>query len=115
METAELERFRALLEQERADVRHQLEDSGANPDAQSLDGLDYDFGFADSAQSTAERNRVLALVDGLRERLADIELAIAKLEKGTFGSCERCGVAIPLERLEAIPHARLCASCKVLG
>lgn len=115
METAELAKFRDVLDQERDDVRRQLEEHGADPDAASFDGMDFDFGFADSAQSTAERNRVLAVVEGLRERLSDIDAALGKLEKGTYGRCERCGEPIAPERLEALPHARLCASCKSKG
>ena len=112
METAELERFRASLTMEREDVRRQLTDSGADPDADSIESLDFDFGFADSAQSTAERNKVLALIQGLRERLHDVDLALAKMDKGDFGICERCGEPIGKERLEALPYARLCMSCK---
>lgn len=112
METAELEKFRKLLEEERTDVRRQLSEHGANPDADSFEGMDFDFGFADSAQSTAERNRVLAVIEGLRERLTDIDGAIGKLDKGTFGICEHCSTPIAPERLEALPHARLCAKCK---
>lgn len=112
METAELQKFRSLLESEREEVRRQLQESGANPDEDSFEGMDFDFGFADSAQSTAERNRVLAMIEGLRERLGDIEIAIGKLDKGTFGVCERCGKPIAPERLEALPFARLCATCK---
>ena len=112
MDAPQIEKYRALLLEERHDVRHQLEESGADPDAESVEALDYDFGFADSAQSTAERNRALALVDGLRERLRDIDNAIVKLDKGSFGLCDRCGLDIPTERLDAIPHAPLCTSCK---
>lgn len=115
METARLEKFRVLIETEREDVRRQLSDLGADPDAESFEGSDFDFGFADSAQSTAERNRVLVVVEGLRERLADINVAREKIEKGTFGACERCGNQIGDERLEALPHTRLCTNCKSLG
>ncbi|MGH2829239.1 MAG: TraR/DksA family transcriptional regulator [Actinomycetota bacterium] len=115
METVELEKFRKLLQEERNDARHQLTEHGADPDADSFEGMDFDFGFADSAQSTAERNRVLAVIEGLRERLVDIESAIGKLDRGTFGLCERCGKPIAPERLEALPHTRLCAQCKSGG
>lgn len=115
MESAELEKYRALLDAEHTEVRHQLEESGANPDAESIDGMDLDFGFADSAQATAERSRVIALVETLRERLVDIDIAIGKLDTSAFGLCEICSEPIPSERLEAIPHVRLCASCKSKG
>jgi len=37
--------------------------------------------------------------------------ALARIERGTFGRCERCGRDIPSERLDAIPYARHCAPC----
>jgi DnaK suppressor protein len=113
MEAAELTRFKELLEEQKEHLRKQLSDMGADPDQENtVDGLNLDFGFADSAQSTAERNKVLAVIERLRENLHDVDLALSKIEKGTFGICERCGEPIGAERLEAIPYARLCMSCK---
>ena len=43
--------------------------------------------------------------------LADIEHALHRLEMGGYGSCEACGLPMPIERLEAIPSARLCVAC----
>jgi len=34
------------------------------------------------------------------------------VDRGTYGVCERCGQPIAVERLEAIPWARLCIGCK---
>ena len=112
METTELDRFRGLLDVLRGDLRSQLGDLGANPDEDSLETGDFDFGFADSAQSTAERGKVLALIDRLRGQLRDVERALRKIEDGSYGSCERCGEPISPERLEALPYSTLCVSCK---
>lgn len=54
----------------------------------------------------AERRRSLGL-----ESVADIETALERIEAGTYGACERCGGPIAIERLEAIPFARLCVTC----
>lgn len=113
MEAAELTRFKELLDEQKEHLRKQLADMGADPDQENtVDGLNLDFGFADSAQSTAERNKVLAVIERLRENLHDVDLALSKIEKGTFGVCERCGEPMDPERLEALPYARLCMSCK---
>jgi RNA polymerase-binding transcription factor DksA len=42
---------------------------------------------------------------------AELEAALARIDSGTYGACERCGDAIPEERLDAIPHARTCVRC----
>jgi DnaK suppressor protein len=112
METTELNRFRGLLDELRSDLRSQLGELGANPDEDSLETGDFDYGFADSAQSTAERGKVLALIDRLRGQLRDVERALRKMDDGTYGLCERCGQPIGIERLEALPYSTLCVSCK---
>jgi DnaK suppressor protein len=43
--------------------------------------------------------------------LAEIEAALQRLELGTYGQCERCGVFISMLRLRAVPDARLCMGC----
>jgi DnaK suppressor protein len=103
--------LRASLEEHRVQLRKEIVDQGADPDSDDL-GADLDRGFADSAHSTAERGRLIALVTELRGSLKDVDHALTKFERGTFGVCERCGEPIGAERLEAIPWARLCISCK---
>ena len=44
--------------------------------------------------------------------LAQIELALAKFQEGVYGLCEVCMTNIPLARLQALPYATLCISCK---
>ena len=112
MEATQLTRFREALEELREDLRHQLSELGANPDEDSMEGVEFDFGFADSAQSTAERGKVLALIDRLRDQLRDVERARAKIEAGTYGICDSCGKPISRERLEALPYSTLCVDCK---
>ena len=112
MEQAQLDRYQASLYSLREDLRKQLGDLGANPDEDSLEGGDFDFGFADSAQSTAERGKVLALVDRLRDQLRDVDRALKKIDAGTYGICDRCGEVIGTERLEALPYSTLCVKCK---
>ena len=53
----------------------------------------------------------IALEHTLELRLKDIDDALEKIEKGTYGKCEKCGGEIPKERLEANPEARDCIEC----
>jgi DnaK suppressor protein len=100
--------LRAVLEQERTDLLHQLAELGFS---ESNEGLEYDSNFADSSQVTAERGEAEALATTLRETLGDVEAALAKFEQGTYGLCENCGQPITPARLEAKPAARLCINC----
>ena len=101
---------RALLEQERAALRHQLEEMGFGGEGGG-GGLDYDPNFADTSQVTAERGEAEALAGSLREALEEVEHAIAKLDDGSYGVCEGCAKPINPARLEAMPAARLCIDC----
>lgn len=43
---------------------------------------------------------------------ATIEVAMAKIDAGTYGLCESCQEPIPFERLEAMPYANACVACQ---
>jgi DnaK suppressor protein len=62
-----------------------------------------------------ERAQVAALLERARRRLADIDLALARITEGNYGTCERCGQPIAPERLTARPAARTCISCAAAG
>jgi DnaK suppressor protein len=102
----------ALLDQQRS-LRRELDDLGADPDADEV-AFDADAGFADRSHSTEERERVLTMARSLRTNLREVERALGKLEDGSYGRCERCGNPIGEERLDAIPWAPLCIDCKKL-
>lgn len=54
----------------------------------------------------------LELTEHTRKHLAEIEHALDKYEKGTYGKCDICGKDIPIARLRAIPQASICMQCK---
>jgi DnaK suppressor protein len=69
---------------------------------------------ADTGTKTFEREQEITLANNLLERITQVERAIDRLGEGNYGWCERCGNAIPVERLAAFPSATLCVSCKQL-
>jgi DnaK suppressor protein len=69
---------------------------------------------ADTGTKTFEREQEITLANNLLERITQVERAIDRLGEGNYGFCERCGNAIPVERLAAFPSATLCVSCKQL-
>lgn len=62
-----------------------------------------------------ERAQVVALVEQAERHLAEVDAARARVDAGTYGTCERCGRAIPAARLEARPVARTCVACAAVG
>ena len=96
--------YRQLLEDERRQLQSELSELGHGEGG----GLDYDPNFADTSQVTAERGEADALAGQLQETLDEVALALGRLEDGTYGMCEVCGVAIAPARLEAMPATRFC-------
>lgn len=111
MHQQRLEAIRADLEGEKASVERQLAEHGA-PVGQDNVVLDVNEGFADSAQATAERGQLISLIEQLRSQHAQLTKSLDRIAAGTYGKCESCGREIPIERLEAIPTASLCVTCK---
>ena len=59
-----------------------------------------------------ELEKRLALERRLTGALGDVEHALGKLKQGTYGLCDNCGQPIEAARLEVLPQASLCLSCK---
>lgn len=49
-----------------------------------------------------------AILDRVEAELADVDLALERLDGGTYGRCDACGDRIPDERLATAPAARFC-------
>ena len=58
-----------------------------------------------------ERQHVAAMISQARGRLAEIDAALARLDDGSYGACERCGHPIGDDRLAARPAAATCVRC----
>ena len=66
----------------------------------------------DIASNSYEREVLFELTDNERKQLADIDIALKKIEDKDFGTCENCQGKISSERLEAVPTATLCINCQ---
>lgn len=108
----------ALLD-ERATYTQQAEELKAEADQLAAEMEPGDTQFDDESgeggTQQLDRERDLALSAQARAAVEEIDRALEKIGNGTYGSCERCGKAIPKPRLEAIPWAALCVQCKSGG
>ena len=66
----------------------------------------------DAADQVEEYSTLLSIEHSLELRLQDVNNALDKIKKGTYGKCEKCGKEIREERLEIYPEARLCSDCQ---
>jgi len=100
------------LREERLQLIHQLDELGAAETGDLRSDIDFGGSFADAAAVTAERTEVLGLVESLKKQLDDVDAALAHIDAGTYGICDRCGGDIGADRLEFRPASVLCVSCK---
>jgi len=109
----------AELESERVNYLRQAESLQAEADSLTEDREPGDVQFDEESGEgdtlAVERERDLALSAQARAAIEQIDLAVEKIHAGTYGQCEKCGTAIPKERLKALPHAALCVTCKSGG
>jgi DnaK suppressor protein len=108
MDSAAVERFKKKLETLAAELRESLADkSGATAPV----ALDSSIGRLSRMDAMQSQQMALELKARQQQQLLRVENALAAIQKGTYGTCRRCGGAIALERLEIQPDAVVCVAC----
>jgi DnaK suppressor protein len=114
-----LEEQRQLLLEERSIYSGQAVDLRAEADSLALErepgDVQFDEESGEGGTVTVDRERNLALSAQASAAVEEIDDALRKIERKTYGGCERCYQAIPKARLRALPFARLCVACKSGG
>jgi len=104
-----LKKARTTLEEMRAQtvrsVKHEITEGREH---QKDDGMDtYDL-----ASDARDQEISVILTDRVREKLGAIDEALGRMDDGSYGVCEECGLDIAEGRLLALPFTRLCVSCQ---
>ncbi|MHC4840939.1 MAG: TraR/DksA family transcriptional regulator [Planctomycetota bacterium] len=68
--------------------------------------------LADSSFEQYEQEFNLSIIENETEELKEIARAIEKLEDGSYGVCESCGIDISIERLRVMTYTRICIDCR---
>ena len=104
-----IERYQARLENE----RNRLKELKVKLSEGALEEREGSYGKREEAATEySEMEKQFTSLQRTREQLAEVEHALGKLGKGTYGLCDFCGKPIPSDRLEAVPQANLCLECK---
>jgi RNA polymerase-binding transcription factor DksA len=82
------------------------QDEAVSDTAGELSSFDQHPG--DSGSETFEMEKNVSLLEQVDDELLEVEVAVQRLERGTYGTCQACGRPIGEERLEAMPAARFC-------
>ena len=110
---------RTLLLRERDSYTRQAEELKAEADSLALEhepgDVQFDEEGGEGGTSNVDRELDLVLSAQARGAIAEIDRALAKINAGTYGTCEQCGNPIPQARLKALPYAALCVACKSGG
>jgi RNA polymerase-binding protein DksA len=113
----DLKRFEQRLLEEREKLvqnMERLESRVLNKNQKDSSGdlSAYSFHMADLATDASEREKAFLFASKEGRLLYHIDEALRRLYKNEYGVCQTCGENISKERLEAVPHARLCIQCK---
>jgi DnaK suppressor protein len=114
-----LDEQRVLLLEERGIYSGQAVDLRAEADSLALErepgDVQFDEESGEGGTVTVDRERNLALSAQASAAVEEIDDALRKIDRKTYGGCERCHQPIPKARLRALPFARLCVACKSGG
>jgi RNA polymerase-binding protein DksA len=112
-----LKKYRKLLEEKRETLLKELDylegSSLKSTITESTGDLSaYSYHMADQGTDAMEREKAFLFASREGRFLYHLNQALLRIDDGTYGACHECGQPIDEERLNAVPHARLCIACK---
>lgn len=107
MDTLEI---RSTLEERLANLDEELAELTAVP-RDPATAVSFGKRIGDGTTEAIDRMTKVGTAEQLAVMRTDVVRALAKLDDGTYGLCDRCGAWIPDERLEARPWSVLCVAC----
>lgn len=110
MTQKQLKRFKEILQAEKKKLVENARRTVGDSVHEQKDGAVLDEG--DEASTEADISMVYRLRDREKYLFKKVEKALAKIDDGSFGTCEECGDDIGIKRLEARPVTDLCIKCK---
>lgn len=117
MTRIDVDKYRKMLLDERQRLESEIDalerDIIGGDTAENLGELaDYDNHPADQGTDTFEKEKDVSVAGHWRGMIGRIDEALDKMERGTYGECDRCGREIGTERLDAVPYAIYCMECQ---
>ncbi|MDD4624826.1 MAG: hypothetical protein PHC82_00585 [Candidatus Pacebacteria bacterium] len=116
MEKEFLKKIQESLEQRKETIRKELGGfANESPETKKDWNARYPqfegSGLEDEADEVEEYESLLSIEKTLEKKLKDIDAALEKIQKNSYGLCEKCGKEISKERLEVCPEAKWCSGC----
>ncbi len=118
MTKKELEHFKQIIVEKKKEVLKNLEylrstilDSTTRE--ATGDHSAYSYHMADQGTDNMEREKAFLFAARDEKYLKQLEMALERIENGTYGICRVCEKEIDHKRLEAVPTTTICFDCKV--
>lgn len=109
LNTVEIEFFKKALEDKKIKIEANLSATSGEMHAMRHNELKDEGDYASMSLETAVENAILGQQS---KELAEIELALDRINSETYGICDMCGDAINIERLKVKNFARYCITCR---
>ncbi|PIZ63682.1 hypothetical protein COY16_01245 [Candidatus Roizmanbacteria bacterium CG_4_10_14_0_2_um_filter_39_13] len=106
------EEIRNLLEKEKQKVTQQLRTLKESDPFEDPTHVTDNASVDTDVREQEAHQRIEAEMDALRKKFKDIDIALKRVEKGSYDTCNRCNKTIPAKRLELIPETIHCVSCE---
>ncbi len=116
MNKRDLKKYEKLLLEKRKQLIEEmglLKQRGASTMKEATGNLSsHTYHMADLGTDAQEREKTFLFASKSGRLLYHIDEALRRIKDNKYGKCEVCGCDISPERLEWVPHARMCIKCK---
>ncbi len=109
-----LEKMRLILEADRKRLTNELAELRQKAGTGEGDAAFPNYGDSeeDNAREVADYEANMGIENDLEKSLRDVNSALARMDKGTYGICRYCGKMMSEKRLLARPTSSACVDCK---
>ena len=107
-----LVRFEENLQKEKEKILKQINELKKNDPFADPDHASDNAAVDTDVREQVGHETIEAQIKYLQKKLDDIEIALNKMAKKNYGTCEKCHQNIPFPRLKLIPEARYCIGCE---
>lgn len=107
-----LRELRLRLEKDKESLTKRLAELASQDPFSNKDRLNDNASDDTEAYELSGHERLTALMDELKKDVSDIDLALARMNNGTYGICTKCGKLIEEERLRILPTTTVSIACE---
>ena len=108
---SQIDELKVILLERRDNILSNINNSRLNIDQLKEQDIKDDLDYAELVSDSFTEGMI---ANHQLEEYKQIEEALVKISKGTYGICDMCSIVIPLGRLKAKPFAKFCTECRTV-